>query len=180
MSVHLRAIGRTIAFICYALASWRVWLTVCRVHGWKPAGPHPVITFLVFLLLAALCSGIGWVVYRRYQRATNRLYTTEERAILRSAFREMNEQLSRQLRETRWKMALLFMVVSATAFFLVFLDASVMVACLATVGMCVVCRLLFLKGGVTVDLDEDVKQMLLRPKSTPNKCRVNRNENDVS
>lgn len=162
------------------LAFWRVWLTVCRVNGWKPAGPHPAITFLVFLLLAALCSGIGWVVYRRYQRAMNRLYTAEEREMLRNAFREMNEQQSRQLRETQWKMALVLIAVSVTAFFLMFFaDASVTVVCLAVAAMYIVCRP-FLKGGVTVDLDEDVKQMLLRPTNTPNKWRVDRNDNDVS
>ncbi len=180
MSVHLRAIGRTIAFIGYVLVLWRVWLTACRVHGWKPAGPHPAITFLVFLLLAALCSGIGWVVYRRYQRAMNRLYTTEERSILRNAFREMNEQLSRQLREMQWKMALVFIAGYITAFCLMFFaDASATVVCLAAAAMCVVCHL-FLKGGVTVDLDEDVKQMLLRPTNSQNEWRVDRNDNDMS
>ncbi|MHB9067335.1 MAG: hypothetical protein ACYC4B_26420 [Pirellulaceae bacterium] len=177
--MHLAAIRRTIAFMGSVLVLWHVWQTVCRVNGWKPPGPHPAVTFFVFLLLAALCSGTAWVVYRRYQRAMNSLYNADERETLRNAFREMNEQQSQQLRESHWKVALVAITISVTAFFLMFfVDASAMAVCFAVVAMYLICRPFF-RGGVAVDLDEDAKRMLLRPKSTPNKWRVDRNEDHI-
>lgn len=175
MRTHLATVVRTVVVIVgLGLGLWHIWQTVCRAMGWNLAGPHPAATLVVGLLVIPICGGIAWIAHRRYERAMNRMYTTEERERLRVAFRALRGRQSQQLQAMQWRIALFALAIYATVWFVMFPGgAPTWVAFLAAAAMFLVLRPLLGKG-VTADLDDDAEHLLLRPTKAPNTWRAER------
>jgi len=73
---NVKTIGTIV--ICL-LVFWHLWESLCRVNGWNALGRPLWFACLSLILLLVVGSPIAWVVYRKYQRDMNRLFTAEER-----------------------------------------------------------------------------------------------------
>jgi hypothetical protein len=111
MGKNFKAIGRvTLLGAALALGLWKFWEAICRINGWNLLGRQ----FALVCLGLAICCVAGWLVYRKYQRDMNRLFTPEERQELDEIVRSYQGRQGRHF----WAIGLLGAAVGSLCGFL--------------------------------------------------------------